>query len=109
MPCSRLRKSPFGHSGEDAIRDWFQNYGLSIFNKLQDREEQKNDFLNFDGNAQGFRIITKTQGWRNQGGLRLTYATLGAFSKYPNSSSNTKSLGNLDLCFLKLEKQKIYF
>ena len=36
------------------------------------------DLTKFEGNAQGFRILNK-----NQYGLKLTFATLGAFTKYP--------------------------
>ena len=81
-----LGNPPFGHIGEHAIHTWFQ--------KLQETERFRplfvdkrfSDFLNFDGNAQGFRILTRLTGWRGRGGLQLSYATLGAFSKYPYSS-----------------------
>jgi dGTPase len=47
---------------------------------------EKEDFLKFEGNAQGFRILTRLQNNRNQGGFQLTYAFLGTFSKYPRAS-----------------------
>jgi dGTPase len=43
-----------------------------------------NDFVKFDGNKQGFRIVTKLQ--RNMGdryGLNLTFTQLAAIIKYP--------------------------
>lgn len=73
---------PFGHTGEDAIRHWFRDNknqkfleGLSL--------EQIRDFQTFEGNAQGLRILTQLEHHRFDGGMRLTYATLGAFLKYP--------------------------
>jgi dGTPase len=77
---------PFGHSGEDAIQHWFQTSeiakdALSGFN-----DQQKNDFLKFEGNAQGFRVLTKLQSPDNSGGMQLTNAVLGAFTKYPRAS-----------------------
>lgn len=77
---------PFGHSGEDAIRHWAKtaDYGQSRVDAL--RESGREDFLSFEGNAQGFRIVTRLQNPDNPGGLQLTYATLAAFTKYPRES-----------------------
>lgn len=77
-----LGNPPFGHAGEDAISDFFQldPVDLSYKEKLTSREWE--DLIRFEGNAQGFRILNK-----NQYGLRITAATLGAFTKYPCSSS----------------------
>jgi dGTPase len=73
-----LGNPPFGHAGEDAISDFFAHHpaGMSFKNKVN--EAQWTDLIKFEGNAQGFRILNK-----NQYGLKLTYATLGAFTKYP--------------------------
>lgn len=73
-----LGNPPFGHAGEDAISDFFLNHpqGLSFKDKVN--EEEWTDLTKFEGNAQGFRILNK-----NQYGLKLTFATLGAFTKYP--------------------------
>lgn len=76
---------PFGHVGEQAIQEWFKGKG-SKFVELLAAEEEKEDFLLFEGNAQGFRILTRLQHPENQGGLQLTCATLSTFSKYPTSS-----------------------
>ena len=69
---------PFGLAGEDAISDFFLHHpqGLSFKDKVN--EAEWNDLIKFEGNAQGFRLLTK-----NQYGLKLTFATLGAFTKYP--------------------------
>jgi dGTPase len=76
---------PFGHSGEDAIQVWFKTRGEKYLKKL--KRAEKEDFLKFEGNAQGFRILTRLQNPQNTGGLQLTYAVLGAFSKYPRQSA----------------------
>lgn len=77
---------PFGHSGEDAISDYFKTgNGKSLEEKINDRKKW-NDLIKFEGNAQGFRIISQLQNPDVQGGLRLTYATLATFTKYPKES-----------------------
>lgn len=77
---------PFGHSGEDAIGGYFSaeenkqqlyNHGLT--------DEQVCDLQKFEGNAQGFRILTRLQDEGNLG-MRLTAATLATFTKYPRQS-----------------------
>lgn len=77
---------PFGHSGEDAIRHWANagDYGAKRVAMLSGSEAE--DFRCFEGNAQGFRIVTRLQNPDNQGGLQLTCATLAAFTKYPRES-----------------------
>ncbi len=77
---------PFSHSGEDAMRHWanYADYGKRRVAVLQHSERE--DFLNFEGNAQGFRILTRLQNRDNRGGLQLTCATLAAFTKYPRES-----------------------
>ncbi len=77
---------PFGHSGEDAIRLWFQDSatGQEVLDGLS--PACREDFLRFEGNAQGFRLIGRLQSPDNRGGMQLTCATLGAFTKYPRAS-----------------------
>lgn len=74
---------PFGHFGEEAIRAFFseRQIGQRIGEKVSD--EQRQDLMNFEGNAQGFRILSRLQTPDARGGMQLTCATLGAFSKYP--------------------------
>ncbi|KAA3620818.1 MAG: dNTP triphosphohydrolase [Flavobacterium sp.] len=75
---------PFGHSGEKAIGNYFKNgNGKRFRDQLSEKEYQ--DLIDFEGNANGFKILTETKNGV-QGGLRLTYATLGAFMKYPKES-----------------------
>jgi dGTPase len=78
---------PFGHSGEAAIRNWFANasVGQAALKGLSPREAA--DLQSFEGNAQGFRVLTKLQTPDNHGGLQLTHATLGTFLKYPREAS----------------------
>jgi len=69
---------PFGHSGEDAIAEYFKNGSGKKFKEEIADEKKWNDVIRFEGNAQGFRIITKLQNQDVDGGLQLTYATLSA-------------------------------
>lgn len=71
---------PFGHAGEFAIRQWFKENSEKL--KLECQRE-KNDLQIFEGNAQGFRVVCRIENHYDNGGLRLTYATLGTLMKYP--------------------------
>lgn len=75
---------PFGHSGEQSIGDYFLN-GNGLRFKDQLTAKQYQDLIDFEGNANGFKILTETKNGVI-GGLRLSYATLGAFTKYPKES-----------------------
>ena len=81
-----LGNPPFGHSGEDAIRHWFSKSEAAREAKVGIGEAQRSDIEKYEGNAQGFRLITRLQMPDNPGGLQLTHATLGAFTKYPRES-----------------------
>jgi dGTPase len=75
---------PFGHSGEKAIGDYFLNgKGKRFKEQLSEKEYQ--DLIDFEGNANGFKIVTESKNGV-EGGMRLTFATLGAFMKYPKQS-----------------------
>jgi len=75
---------PFGHSGEKAIGEYFKSgKGAKYKEQLSAKEYQ--DLIDFEGNANGFKILTETREGVS-GGLRLSYATLGAFLKYPKES-----------------------
>ena len=88
-----LGNPPFGHAGEDAIRHWFRKGpGADLLTtSAQLTDEEQFDLQYFEGNAQGFRVLTRLQGWREEGGLQLSCATLGAFMKYPMGSIVVKS------------------
>lgn len=80
---------PLGHSGEDAISEFFKNEGADFLEGISDK--QRSDLAHFDGNALGFHIITHSLPGRTTiaGGMRLTFTSLAAFTKYPNDSSES--------------------
>ena len=100
---------PFGHSGEKSIGQYFiSGPGKKFGDILNDKEFQ--DLCDFEGNANGFKILTQSRPGR-EGGLRLSYATLGAFIKYPKESLPIKPTSNVSdkkYGFFQNEK-KIYF
>ena len=101
---------PFGHFGEESITSFFEEFfKTKEEEKIKEKEEEeeeggkekkclklsaeeKEDFLYFDGNAQGFRILTKLQILDDLFGLNLTYATLATYLKYPNSDTPDKEI-----------------
>lgn len=84
---------PFGHSGEKAIGEYFSiGNGQKFKNQLTEKEWQ--DLIDFEGNANGFSVVTGSRPGV-EGGLRLTYATLGAFMKYPKESLPKKPTQNI--------------
>ena len=99
---------PFGHSGEKAIGDYFANgNGKRFKEKLTDKEYQ--DLVDYEGNANGFKIITETKNGVD-GGLRLSYATLGAFTKYPKESLPKKPSNHIaDKKFGVFQSENIFF
>jgi dGTPase len=78
---------PFGHAGEDAIQEWFEpgREGAKYTGVLAN-DSQRLDLQKFEGNAQGFRTVAKLQFPDQTGGMQLTSAVLGAFTKYPRES-----------------------
>lgn len=75
---------PFGHAGEEAISHWFASNGAKFLDGF--KGPTRRDLSRFEGNAQGFRMLTQTENHLFHGGLRITCATLAAFCKYPWSS-----------------------
>ena len=100
---------PFGHSGEKSIGQYFMSGpGKKFGDILNDKEFQ--DLCDFEGNANGFKILTQSRPGR-EGGLRLSYATLGAFIKYPKESlpiKPTSDVSDKKYGFFQNEKN-IYF
>lgn len=101
---------PFGHFGEDSIRNWFKSNlskieykGTSVENNLT--EQMKNDLYHFEGNAQALRLLTKLHYLVDENGMHLTYALLNTLIKYPVSSCGiNKHSGNI-----KDKKMGYYF
>ena len=102
-----LGNPPFGHFGEDVIKNWFSdffnedskennklNYSILKSEEKENMitEEEKCDFKYFDGNAQGIRILSRLQLLNDEFGANLTLATLATLMKYPWSSSNDKCM-----------------
>lgn len=79
---------PFGHSGEQAIGDYFKNGEGRKF-KMHLTESEWQDLVSFEGNANGLQLLSESKQGVS-GGLRLSYATLGAFMKYPKASIPVK-------------------
>jgi dGTPase len=99
---------PFGHSGEKAIGEYFKSgKGAKYKEQLSVKEYQ--DLIDFEGNANGFKILTETREGVS-GGLRLSYATLGAFLKYPKESIPKKPTPHIvDKKYGFFQSEKIEF
>jgi dGTPase len=82
---------PFGHFGETVIQNFFSRYFLSGNAVRLDAVEEE-DFTLFDGNAQGFRVLTKLQKLDDDKGLNLTFGTLASYLKYPNAKEKNKKI-----------------
>jgi dGTPase len=85
---------PFGHFGETIIQNYFKKLFDAPGCTIKLTPEQKNDFLNYDGNAQGFRVLTKLQYRNDIFGLNLTHAVLATYLKYPCTKKD-KSKNNI--------------
>lgn len=99
---------PFGHSGEKAIGSFFKlGTGQQYQSELSGKEYQ--DLVDFEGNANGFKILTESREGVS-GGLRLSYATLGAFTKYPKESLPKKPTTHIsDKKFGVFQSEKDFF
>lgn len=80
---------PFGHSGEDAIRTFFEELEgadrKQVYDSLSDAHLK--DFLKFEGNSNALRVLTDNFNEDVDGGYKLTYTTLASIVKYPCSSA----------------------
>lgn len=104
-----LGNPPFGHNGEEAIRSWVKRNYARLFDAatatqavvLDQRgaveadlgglnEAMKNDFLQFEGNAQTLRVVTRLQVLRDDLGLNLTFGSLAALMKYTVGSTEIR-------------------
>ena len=79
---------PFGHFGEAAICAWAREKLVEFAKSAGIDTSERcfttlvNDFYEFDGNPQGFRIISQLHCERDEFSLNLTYATLMCALKY---------------------------
>jgi len=108
---------PFGHFGEAAIQEWASKRlkGLASKAKVEINDlflQLISDFIEFDGNPQGFRIISKLHCEQDEYSLNLTYATLLCGLKYSRAAGEEKGDGILKKAgyFLSEKEQveKIY-
>ncbi len=97
---------PFGHSGEKSIGNYFKQGNGKLYKDLLTDEEYQ-DLVDFEGNANGFKLLTESRDGV-PGGLRLSYATLGAFMKYPKASlpkKPSKHIADKKFGFFQSEKE----
>jgi len=80
---------PFGHAGEQSIQRFFATFFARAGAGFSAGERA--DLERFEGNAQGFRLLTRLI-YRRDGGMRPTAAALGAMVKYPRESRSTDAL-----------------
>lgn len=80
-----LGNPPFGHSGEKAISTFFsEGAGRPLQAHLT--PAQWADLINFEGNANAFRVLTHQFKGRRKGGFAMTYSMLASIVKYPYES-----------------------
>lgn len=99
---------PFGHSGEKAIGEFFKTGDGKKYQSVLSKKEY-NDIVDFEGNANGFKLLSESREGVS-GGLRLSYATLGAFMKYPKESLPKKPTPHIaDKKFGFFQSEKEFF
>lgn len=84
---------PFGHSGEATMGAWFERQlaeSQGVFSGVD--ETLWEEFTKFEGNAQGYRILTRLEMYRGDRGMDLSHAVIGAFTKYPMSAGTSAAL-----------------
>ena len=100
---------PFGHFGEDVIREWFERklplmtYHGKPMEQVMSRQMVE-DLYHFEGNAQAFRLVTKLHFLVDERGMNLTYALLSTIVKYPVPSTGI----DLDSGDIKTRKMGYY-
>ena len=109
-----LGNPPFGHFGEVAIREWFEDRltknsdGSYSFNydkySFSLEKQEALDLLNFEGNAQGLRILTKLHFVIDRYGMNLTTGVLSSIIKYPISSLELENSNLSKIGYYKAEE-----
>ena len=90
--CHDLGNPPFGHSGEKAISTYFSE-GKGQYLQQYLTPDQWTDLVNFEGNANSFRLLTHQFNGRRPGGFAMTYSVLASIVKYPFKSSHAGNKG----------------
>jgi dGTPase len=101
---------PFGHFAEETINKWMSIHALPILDSLSSisketqslKETLRNDIINYDGNAQAIRVISKLQR------LNLSYSQTLAVLKYTRGAYETKPPKGDPLDYLK-KKPGFYY
>lgn len=107
-----LGNPPFGHFGEETIKRVFkekferdlitENENNKGSKNIELSDLQKEDLLNFDGNCQTIRLLTRLQCLNDEWGLHLTFATLSTLMKYPmDALKGNKDNVNDDIAYKK--------
>lgn len=115
-----LGNPPFGHFGELAIQSFFKDYFKKNIEKLNKvflsgeniikektieesikAERERNDFENFDGNVQTFRILRKLHFFGDEFSYNLTFPSLASIIKYPSNSIDGNKGKNANKIALK--------
>lgn len=83
---------PFGHYGETTIQDWYRNHLDKLLFKNKPLSywlstQMKNDLMNFEGNAQAIRLVSKLHYLVDEYGMNLSFGLLNTLMKYPVSSN----------------------
>lgn len=81
---------PFGHFGEEAIKKWAREHLGDLFGDCDGREQILRDLENFEGNAQGIRLIINLQQ------LNLTYSQIASSLKYTRGAHELPSKKVID-------------
>lgn len=84
-----LGNPPFGHTGEEALRQWFRHHQNSHY-LIPLSDAERNDIQTYEGNAHSLRQIANLEMYGKHGGMRLTAASVGSILKYPWTSSKPK-------------------
>lgn len=100
---------PFGHFGEAAIQKWFADNGTLAIEQacapvrpnvdgIRNKQSAGAlaDFLEFDGNPQGLRVVAKLQWNKDEFGLNLTKTTLASYLKYIRKAGDPRAQRNGD-------------
>lgn len=91
---------PYGHFGERTIQQFFSNPNLMHPEVRQQFEQlthqQQLDFINFDGNVQGFRILRHLGLSTDCSSFNLNKVVLSTLVKYPYSSERGNIKDDID-------------
>ena len=87
---------PFGHTGEEALRDWFRQPENTRYLEMLEPAERR-DIETCEGNAHSLRQTAGIEMYGSRGGMRLTAAAYGALLKYPWTSSSPQGIRKFNI------------